>query len=88
MFGTVVLHGAGRIIPEHPETKTTANPAEDNRKEQCKPNKAKPNSITTVFDTVVQMQDTERECAPVTNYFNTTCVPLNWVVSAIAEPSL
>ena len=29
---------------KHPGVKTTINPAEDNRRKQCKPNETKPNS--------------------------------------------
>ena len=44
---TMVLHGEGKIWPATPRNlKTTINPAEDNRKKQCKPNETRPDSNT------------------------------------------
>ena len=44
---TLVCHmEKAEYAQQHPGTKTTINPAEDNRKKQCKPDKTNPNPIT------------------------------------------
>ena len=49
----IIVLGAGVVVcytdqaeqaQQHPGIKTTINPAEDNRKKQCRPNETKPNS--------------------------------------------
>ena len=44
--GTVCYTEKAEQAQQHPGTKTTINPGEDNRKKQCKPNQTKSNSIT------------------------------------------
>ena len=56
----MILHG---VTPEkaeeaerHPHTETTINPAEDNRKKQCKPDETKP--ISSAIHTETQLSCT------------------------------
>ena len=50
---------------QHPGVKTAINPAEDNRKKQCKPNETKrtSNAIHLAIDTIIIHTATQRHVA-------------------------
>ena len=53
---------------QHPGSKTTINPAEDNRKKQCRPDETKPNSNAT------HHRDRKRHNNPTHSYTPSFCV--------------